>query len=75
MNPRSEVDADLGQADFGQNLCFHLFAHTTTIPPQARFPEGGTPKGGPKFRAFFRSLATIFILALLGVLPWNFGGV
>ena len=32
--------------------------------------------GGPKFRSFFHSLATIFIISsLLGVLALNFGGV
>ena len=32
--------------------------------------------GGPNFRAFFPSPATIFVLSLSqGVFSWNFGGV
>ena len=38
--------------------------------------SGARRVGGPKFRAFFPSPATIFTLFVsLGVFSWNFGGV
>ena len=46
------------------------------VGPEGWGPKGGAPKGaGPKISLFFPLPPLFSFLPLLGVVPWNFGGV